>query len=189
MDDRRWKGQVKLFSGIWRNVEFDGPNQREDSENQAKSMYGATEAVIFPGDFTSSHRDNQVKHITSYKTWEEQRREKTSGSSISSEPMSFGTTVAIGIFIIGGVSAIAYLPFVLSGVLGWFGTKTALSIDKRDTAFKNMQNTFLAKTYMVLILSAVFGGVGFLGGEYIEKNYMGDGPQELRNNLKYIFKD
>ena len=80
------------------------------------------------------------------------------------------------------------MPFVLSGVLGWFGTKTALSIDQRDTAFKNMKNTFLAKTYMVLILSAVCGGVGFFGGDYIEKNHMGDAPQELRNNLKVFFQ-
>ena len=175
----RWKAYVRLPSGM-QEVEFDAPGSYVDAEVVAKSMYGATEV----------HNINQVfapPPISQPISTES--KQKTSGSSTSSEPMSFGTTVAIGIFIIGGVSAIAYLPFVLSGVLGWFGTKTALSIDKRDTAFKNMQNTFLAKTYMVLILSAVFGGVGFLGGEYIEKNYMGDAPQELRNNLKYIFKD
>ena len=160
----RWTAKCWLGSSNgYQNCEVDS-NTMHGAQEQLRRIYGAEQII-------------NLRKISS-----------SGSSSGSSETMSFGNMVAIFILIIGGISVIAYLPFVLSGVLGWFGTKTALSIDQRDTAFKNMKNTFLAKTYMVLILSAVCGGVGFFGGDYIEKNHMGDAPQELRNNLKVFFQ-
>ena len=164
MSDTRWVGQVRFKSGTTIQVDFYGSPSYQEAELQALSMTGGESVNYLNPRFSKPKSKKQGE-------------------------LSFGSKISIAFFLIGGIIALAYFPFVLSGVLGWFGTKTALSIEKKDTAFKNIQNTFLAKTYIVLIFSAVFGGVGFLGGEYIEKNYLGDSPQELRDEFKNIFKD